>query len=285
MKRIYSVLRTILNFALLAKRSNYSFKDKIKVFKFLLSNYLKNKFVRNEGTITQKIFDYNVTAYDYGTLRYLFKEIFLTNEYYFDTLKSSPQIIDCGANIGMTILFFKKVYPNCSIMAFEPNPHAFKLLEKNIKQNNLSKVQLFNIGLHNTNGEIDFFIGENKGTLVGSFIRERGGENKIIVKTQKLSSFINDNVFDLIKIDIEGAEIEVLDDLVTQGKLKQGQRYIIEYHHRINREKSKFSHFLKHFEDANYEYNVKTNFGDMGSFQDILLRIYKDENIANKELS
>jgi FkbM family methyltransferase len=280
MKRIYSELRTILSFAFLAKRSNYSFKDKIKVYKFLLSNHFKNKFVRNEGAITQKIFDYNVTAYDYGTLQFLFKEIFLANDYYFDTLKSSPQIIDCGANIGMAILFFKKAYPNCSIMAFEPNPYAFELLEKNVKQNNLTKVQLFNIGLSNISGEIDFFISENKGTLVGSFIKERGGKNKITVKTQKLSSFINTNVFDLIKIDIEGAEIEVIDDLATQGKLEQCERYIIEYHHRINREKSKFSHFLKHFEDTNYEYNIKT-FGDIGSFQDILLNLYKDENIAN----
>ena len=42
------------------------------------------------------------------------------------------KFIDCGANIGISILFFKKQYPDCTIMAFEPNPHAFPLLEKNV---------------------------------------------------------------------------------------------------------------------------------------------------------
>jgi len=153
------------------------------------------------------------------------------------------------------------------------------LLERNVKQNNLTNIQLFNIGLSNVDGEIDFFINENKGTLKGLFISARGGENKITVTTKKLSTFIDVNTFDMIKIDIEGAEVQLLDDLVTQGKLEQSDRYIIEYHHRINEAKSEFSKFIKPFEDKNYEYYIKATFNKTGSFQDILINLNK--NIAN----
>ena len=277
LRKVYSVPNNIVDFALKAKRSKYSFNEKIKVFRFLLSNYLGREFsVKNRSEISQNIFDFKVTAYDYHTLNYLFKEIFLSNEYYFDTSKSDPKIIDCGANIGMSILFFKKLYPTSSIIAFEPNPYAFQLLEKNIKQNDLTNIQLFNIGLSNINGEIDFFMNNTKGTLKGSFISERGGENKIIVETQKLSKIINTNVFDLIKIDIEGAEIQVIEDLISEGKINQINQYLIEYHHRINGAKSDFSVFIKHFEDNNYEYNIRTGFTLIGDFQDVFLNVYKD---------
>ena len=116
--------------------------------------------------------------------------------------------------------------------------------------------------------------------MTGLFISERGGENKTSVAAKKLSIFIGINTLDMIKIDVEGAEIQVLDDIITQDKLEQSNRYIIEYHHRINGAKSDFSKFLKHFEDKNYEYNIKATFNKTGFFQDILINIYKDENIA-----
>lgn len=281
MESFFKELRQIIKFVIQAKRSKYKFSEKLEVFRILLSNHFKSKFHKNNNEINQKIFGFKVTAYKYSTLQYLFNEIFLSNEYYFDTSKSSPNVIDCGANIGMAILFFKKIYPNCSIKAFEPNPYAFKLLEKNIRQNSLTNIQLFNIGLSNVDGEIDFFMGADKGTLSGSFISERGGKNKIIVKTQKLSDIIDAEKFDLIKIDIEGAETQVIENLITEGKIGQSNRYIIEYHHRINGEKSHLSNFIKHFENNNYEYNIRSNFSRIGGFQDILLHIYKDENIAN----
>ena len=82
LRKVYSVPNNIVDFALKAKRSNYSFNEKIKVFRFLLSNYLGREFsVKNRSEISQNIFDFKVTAYDYHTLNYLFKEIFLSNEY------------------------------------------------------------------------------------------------------------------------------------------------------------------------------------------------------------
>ena len=270
------MLRELVISALAVAKSNYSYKDKFKAFRILFSIHFKDVFPTNKEVVTQRIFGFKVTAYSYNALIYLFREIFLSNEYYFETVKSSPKIIDCGANIGMSILFFKNQYPDCSIMAFEPNPYAFELLEKNVKQNNLSNVQLFNIGLSNIDGKIDFFTNDNKGSMKGSFISERGGDNKISVAIKKLSSFIDTNTFDMIKIDVEGAEIQLLDDLITEDKIEQSDRYIIEYHHRIDEAKSEFSTFIKPFEDKNFEYNIKASFKPAESFQDILINLNKN---------
>ncbi|QCK16183.1 FkbM family methyltransferase [Mangrovivirga cuniculi] len=280
MKKIINGFRQIFDFAILAKNSNYKFGEKLQIFWVLLTTYLGSKFSKNKREITKNIFDYKVTAYDYDTLLYLIIEIFLSTDYYFDIETDSPKIIDCGANIGMSILFFKKLYPDCSIMAFEPNPYAFELLQKNVQQNNLKNVELHNVGLSNDIGEIDFFINDHKGSLQGSFNKERGGENKIVVKTQKLSELIRDNHFDLIKIDIEGAEIQVIEDLFSKEKIDHFNRYKIEYHHKIGGEKSHLSSFIQQFEKNNFEYNIRTNFSKIGEFQDILLDVYKSRKMS-----
>ncbi len=287
MKKIFKHIGILIDFMRKANRSHYPFREKLEVFRFLLSSHCKGILFKNKEIVTQKMFDFKVSAYDYDLLKYLFEEIFLSNEYYFDAKKKSPQIMDCGANIGMSVLYFKKLYPDCAIIAFEPNPLTFKLLEANVEQNKLKNVQLVNVGLSNSEGNIDFYTNTTKGTLVGSFFEERGGANKIVVKSERLSKFIDKANFDIIKMDIEGAETAVIENIIAEGKLDHCPKYIIEYHHRINGLKSEFAKFVQAFEDHQFDYNLRSDFNELGSFQDILLCFYKDEKVnntvANKE--
>ncbi|MCI5055365.1 MAG: FkbM family methyltransferase [Flavobacteriales bacterium] len=275
MKTIYNIFRSTLRFIIEAKRSNYSIREKLEVFKVLWLCYVKGIFGSNNKVVTQKIFGFTVHAYSYRTLHYLFKEIFVTQEYNFIVSKESPKIIDCGANIGMAILYFKKRYPNAHIRAFEPNPHVFELLEKNVKINGLENVELFNLCLSNEEGEMEFYMNEDHGTLVGSLKQARGGNAKISVKSKKLSSLIDSEEIDLIKMDIEGAEKEVISDLIANDKLKIVHRFIIEYHHRLGSEKSKLAEFIKPFEDLGLEYNLRTDFNQIGELQDILIDFHR----------
>ena len=190
MKKLLTAFREIPQIVLLIKRSNYSVAQKFQIFFFLLSNIFNDLFGNKKKEISQEIFGFKISAFDYHTLKYLFKEIFLSEEYVFEASTNAPRIIDCGANIGMSILLFKYLYPNSVIVAFEPNPYAFSLLQKNVKQNQLMGVQLYNIGLSNNNGEFDFFISENKGSLQGSILKARGGDNKVRVELQKLSTYM-----------------------------------------------------------------------------------------------
>lgn len=265
--------KTFIRFILLAKNSPFkSFKDKFEVFRVLcLLSIKKELFPEPKKEVTQKLFGYLVTSYKYGALFCLFKEIFAKGDYYFLSPSDKPRIIDCGANIGMSILFFKKLYPSCEVLAFEPNPYAFHLLEKNVNINKIENVALNKIGLSNRNGSIDFYLSHNKGSLLGSMNSKRGGDNILKIQTSPLSSFLKSENYDLIKIDVEGAEQEIIDDLASNNKIQNFKKYVIEYHHKINKEVSQFSKFLAPFEANGYEYNMKTTYGNLGTFQDILI--------------
>ena len=89
---------------------------------------------------------------------YLYDEIFYLNEYGFAANTTAPLIIDCGAHIGISTLYFKKLYPQAKVIAFEPNPETFKLLELNVRQNNLRNVELVNAAVSDSTEEIDFYV-------------------------------------------------------------------------------------------------------------------------------
>lgn len=173
-KNLCRVYKTVLKNWYITKTSKYRFKEKIIIFKILNTLFFKSLFYKNRTEIVQDIFQFKVSANSYNTLSFLFKEIFVDNDYFFETDSAKPIIIDCGANIGISVLFFKFIYPDCSIVAFEPNPQAFKLLKKNVEQNNLKDIELHNLALTDKEGETEFFIGDNENILLASTIAERG---------------------------------------------------------------------------------------------------------------
>ena len=71
---------------------------------------------------------------------FLIHEIFVNTEYYFHTLVARPRIVDCGANIGMSVIFFKAVYPDADVLAFEPDAVSFAGLRRTIETNGLVSV-------------------------------------------------------------------------------------------------------------------------------------------------
>jgi FkbM family methyltransferase len=252
-----------------------SFLEKISVFSTLNRLLIKDSFSKNQkDKISVSFFGYKMYGYSYHTLYYLFNEIFVTNEYAFKTEVKEPLFIDCGANLGMSILYFKKMFPDSKIIAFEANPRVFDLLSLNIKENKLSNVSIHNLALYSEEKEISFFAGDN--TLEGSVISTRGGQNEIKVKATKLSNYLKDfDSVDLIKIDVEGAEKEIINDLFDSKTINKAKEYFIEYHHNIDGEASNLSTFLQRFELNGFRYNIKSNFNKSASFQDILIHLYK----------
>ena len=180
---------------------------------------------------TTQINDFTVAYYSENDLAMVRKEVFVNKEYYFETDKANPVIIDCGANIGLTTLYFKELYPAATIYAFEANPFTFKLLEENVRNNNLSNVHCFNAALSDV--ETTQSLSFNAITsFAGTIVFEHKGWTSIPIKTTKLSNYIGDlTTIDLMKIDVEGAEIQVIDDLLQTGLLNIPSQYIIEYHY------------------------------------------------------
>ncbi len=70
-----------------------------------------------------------------------FKEIFVEEYYGFESSSNYPVILDCGANIGTSCAYFKKIFPLAKVFAFEPNPKITKTLRENLITNNFRQLK------------------------------------------------------------------------------------------------------------------------------------------------
>jgi len=258
-----------------ANETSYTRKEKKQIFKVLLQLRIKEISERKNTIICQEIFGFQVHAYDYTTLLFLFREIFLSKDYYFGSNQNQERIIDCGANIGMSIFFHKYFHPQAEIIAFEPNPSAFELLQINMKANKLTGVTCIQKAVSENEEPIQFFVNDDKGSLLSSVRSDRGGNKAIHIETTLLSKFLNKPT-SLLKIDVEGAEWLILNDLkANAGKLEHVEHVILEYHHKINGESSKLCSFLSYFEQCGFEYNIRTHYQNQGDFQDLIIHFYR----------
>ena len=214
---------------------------------------------------------------DFKNCYYLFGELFVKNEYYFVSKKKNPVILDCGSNIGLSVIYFKMLFPNCIIYSFEPDPTSFAILQRNIQSNNLAEhVYLYNEAVSDRTMVIDFYTETTHGSLIAS--TQRGRVNKkITVQAQNLAEFIKDTHFDFMKMDIEGSEIIVMNELNRKNKLKQISKMTIEYHHHVGTEKDQFGIFLSLLERSGFSYQIDTRnvpIHKSDKFQDILVIAY-----------
>jgi FkbM family methyltransferase len=210
--------------------------------------------------------------------RYLLHEIFFDGCYRFRIDNESPTIIDCGSNIGMSVLFFKALYPDARIMAFEPDPDTFQQLSENIRINNLSGIDLRNVALSSQDMNIEFFISsEAAGVLTMSADPNRISDARITVPAKRLSSFIPEHV-DLMKVDIEGLEYSVLSELENSDVLRRIDRIHLEYHHHIRLAEDKMSEMLNLLERSGFGYQIQARSRKWPSFpvfQDIAIFAYR----------
>ena len=182
-------------------------------------------------------------------------------------------IFDCGANIGIATLYFKWLYPNSEIHVFEADPETFKILKKNIEINKLTNVYAYNVALYDKKGKVKFYIDKkNPGWLTMSTDKNRlPGKDAIEVSADKLSNYIKGNI-DFLKMDVEGAEIHIIKELVKSKKLDNVLEIVLEYHHNI-KEIDRFTNFLKQF-DKNYTVQFDSSLSN-NIYQDILMHVDK----------
>lgn len=164
---------------------------------------------------------------------HLKKEIFTYDHYYFETDNVTPTIIDAGAHIGLSTLYFKKLYPLSRIIAFEPLPENFELLEKNVWDNNLEQVETHRVALSDSGGTQTFYFDQSgyEWWSTASFIEGAWTRTQhslaIPVPTEPLAPYL-DQAIDFLKMDIEGAEYSVLK--AARAKLPSIKHAMVEFH-------------------------------------------------------
>ncbi len=219
---------------------------------------------------------------------YLFshREIFLDQVYKFTANSETPLIIDCGANIGLSVIYFKYLYPNSRIIAFEPDPEIFKVLQTNVNIFGFTQVQLWQKALWNSDTDVSF---RPEGSLGGAIATSNIAEDEVIqVQSVRLGSFLNQKV-DFLKLDIEGAEYEVLQD--CEEGLHNVDYLFVEYHSKPAKTQI-LPELLKIIQCAGFRYHIKDANpvrhplvrSERNSFYDLQLNIfcYRNQVVLNE---
>ena len=161
---------------------------------------------------------------DFASFASQFRAIFSADQYAFhaEDVHRSPRIIDCGANIGMAAIMFARRSPGARITCFEPDPVLFRTLGTNLSRAGiLDRVERVNAAIWGQPaGEIDFA----PDGADGGFADKNG---KVRVKAVRLGPYLREPI-GLLKLDIEGAEIEVLRDIRIE--LRHVRQLIMEFH-------------------------------------------------------
>ncbi len=152
---------------------------------------------------------------------------------YFTPRDDRPLIIDGGANIGVSMLYWKTLWPGAQIICFEPDPFTFKILQKNVDSADLPGITCIQAALAEFDGSTDFFgdisaQGDSRGNSIDAHWGARDGSSQTTVTCKRLSSFIAGREVAFLKLDVEGAEQRVLTESVDH--LHRIQAIYVEVH-------------------------------------------------------
>jgi FkbM family methyltransferase len=211
----------------------------------------------------------------------MFEEIFLRKQYHFPSENECPVILDVGSNIGLSILYFKKLFRDATIIGFEPDPDTFAVLSRNMAANGLDDVVLRNEAVHDRNDRVDLYGDpERPGSPRQSTSAGRISGAKRSVRATRLSDHMLQPI-DFLKLDVEGAELTVVDELERSGKLPLVERMAIEYHHHLDEQEDLFSQLLATLERAGFGYQLEARIGSVPrprEYQNILVRAYRKDH-------
>jgi lipopolysaccharide transport system ATP-binding protein len=169
---------------------------------------------------------------------YLYPQALTTNDdQVFDIIKPGDITIDCGANVGDVTA--KMVEKGATVYAFEPNPFAFERLQKRFEGN--KNVVCINKGVWDKKGTMPLYLHYKNdddpikwsvSASLLSFKQNVDKDNYVEVELVDLKEFIDSLEQDvqLMKLDVEGAEIEILNKLINTGTITKIKQVLVETH-------------------------------------------------------
>jgi FkbM family methyltransferase len=149
-------------------------------------------------------------------------------------IKRGMYLVDVGANIGYyTTLFSRLTGDKGKVISFEPSPLSFSILDKNARMNCLKNVVIVQKALSNLTGIEKLYLsktnpGDNR--LSSSIVEETDKDRDIIeVEVVRLDDFYKEDRIDLLKIDVQGAEMKVIEGGLKTIENNPDMQIIIEF--------------------------------------------------------
>lgn len=235
---VCSKLDTIYN-NLLSLNNNVSKKDYIINDDRLeiLKNLIKDERASNICVDMRFLGSHLSMRIDDSDIR-VFKQIFVDNEY--DSLnlpETANTIVDLGANIGLSALFFLKKYPNAHIIAVEPDTINFEFMKRNLEDYS-NHVALIKAAIWPSDGEVSLVEHDESNEGLGAWgyrteTLTEGAEGSVsAISIPTLMNQFSMDFIDILKVDIEGAEYELFEKDYESWLDKVGL-IIIETHDRF----------------------------------------------------
>ena len=173
---------------------------------------------------------------------FTFEEIFKLGEYKAaeEKIKNAKNcVIDAGAQAGFFSLYARALNAEVKIIAIEPDEENLEAMVNNFSQNNIQDIEIVSSALAGTRSVRDFFVSTDfhDHSLNKNLVKKIA--RKVKVQGLTLSDIREKykiNQIDLLKMDIEGAEYEVLNSL-HKADWEKINSIILEYHDFLN-----FSH-------------------------------------------
>jgi FkbM family methyltransferase len=173
----------------------------------------------------------------------VFNQIVLNNEYktvleFASRLNSDClHIVDCGANIGLTTLMFKKQFPNAKIICIEPEPENYQQLCKNIENNKLADVIPLQCGVWHKKTILAPNLTFRDRSNWAFALKEIGNLSEGGIQVDSLSNIISNvgwSHIDVLKIDIEGSEFAIFRNLDSWKSILETAKIVsIEVHNEM----------------------------------------------------
>lgn len=156
-----------------------------------------------------KVVDYTLSMTPYFVFRELLADCYGLRG---RTFADGAVILDVGANVGIVSIYLAKLYPQCSILAYEPLPQNYDNLCKNIEINDVTNIVPINKGVTADGRDLTMrFNYDNLGGATG-FVGVPP-YNETTVESVTLPSIFDTHAIErcaFMKMDVEGAEHEIL---------------------------------------------------------------------------
>ena len=184
-----------------------------------------------------------------------FKEIFVDEIYCFETIDNpTPVIFDCGANIGVGCLYFKKLYPKSRVIAFEADPNIAMHLRNNMQNNKMQDVAIIAKAVWTDDKGISFMSDGADGGSVLVETQDSSFSSQFIDSIRLKDWLDKEEKIDLLKIDIEGAELQIIED--CQHSLSHIDHIFLEFH-ALGENVQSLSKILDILEQNNFRYYIE----------------------------